>query len=123
MPISTLIPAALGYLVSAIKKSKGGQEASDELSSAIWEWVRPIFLKDDEPLEDLKKDPDNPVNQQDVGTKIQKHLDKNPEAQTSLEALLEKLEKGGEKPASVSIQQTHYGTGDNVGGDKTVYNK
>lgn len=119
MPIST----TLGYLVSAIKKSKGGQQASDELSTAIWEWVRPIFLKDDEPLEDLKKDPDNPINQQDVGTKIQKYLAKNPDAQASLEALLEKLKKAGENPAAVSIKQTHYGTGDNVGGDKTVYNK
>ena len=123
MALETVIATTIGYLVSSIKNSKGGQQAADEVSSSIWNWIRPIFLKDDEPLEDLKKEPDNPVNQQDVGTKIQKYLSKNPEAVSSLEALLEKLEKAGEKPASVSIKQTHYGKGDNVGGDKNVYKK
>lgn len=121
--IQALTSGALGYLVSAIKKSKGGQQAGDELSTAIWEWIRPIFLKDDEPLEDLKKEPDSSTNQHDVGIKIQKYLEKNPDALSPLKDLLDKLEKGGEKPASVSIIQTHSGSGDNVGGDKNVNSK
>ena len=120
MALETIIATTVGYLVSSIKKSKGGKQAGEELSTAIWQWVRPLFLKDDEPLTDLQSNPDDKDNQTQVGLKIKKHLQKNPAEQPQLEAILKALAQQGDAPAQVKITQTHYGTGDNVGGDKIV---
>ena len=120
MVLETLIGSAVGYLVSSIKKSKGGKQAGDELSTAIWEWVRPLFLKDDEPLTDLKDAPDDQDNQQRVALKIKTHIKKNPDAEGELKAILEKLQAEGEEPAQIKITQTHYSSGDNIGRDKIV---
>lgn len=121
MALETLATTALGYLISSIKKSEGGKQASKEMSTAIWEWIRPIFLKDEEPINDLKNDPDDADNQNDVATKIKKHLKKNPESQAPLEQILKELAESGEKPAPTVIQN-HYGTGDNIVGDKIINN-
>ena len=57
-------------------------------------------------------------NQQEVSIKIKKHIKNNPEEAKALEQLLEKLGNTGAIPSQ--IKQTHYGTGDNVGGDKII---
>jgi hypothetical protein len=116
----TLIASAVGYLVSSIKNNKTGQQAGEEISTAIWEWVRPIFLKDDEPLTDLQSDPDNPDNQTEVSLKIKKHLKKNPDAQTTLETIVKELKDKGKVPAQTKITQIHHGSGDNIGRDKII---
>lgn len=121
MVLETLAATTIGYLISNIQKSKGGQQAADELSTALWEWVRPIFLKDEEPIKDLKENPEDQDNQHLVALKIKQHLKKNPEDQVSLKNLLEKLEASDQSPASVKITQTHYGSGDNIGRDKVVH--
>ncbi|KAA3621835.1 MAG: hypothetical protein DWQ02_27035 [Bacteroidetes bacterium] len=90
------------------------------MSTAIWDWVRPLFLKDDEPITDLKADPDDQDNQEAVAIKVKKHLKKNPDASGDLESIIKALQEAGEEPSSVKITQIHYGTGDNVGGDKIV---
>ena len=123
MVLETLIGSAIGYLVSSVKKSKGGAQAADEMSTAIWDWIRPLFLKDekeDEALMDLKADPDDQDNQDAVAIKLKKYLKKNPEAQTVLETIIRELQEKGVEPAQVKISQTHYGTGDNIGRDKIV---
>lgn len=123
MIIETLIGTTVGYLASSIKKSKGSEHAVDEMSTAIWEWIRPLFLKEekeDEALIDLKSNPDDQDNQDAVAIKIKKYLKKNPDAQTGLEAIIKDLQDKGEEPAQVKITQTHYGTGDNIGRDKIV---
>ena len=57
-----MIAAAAGYIVNEIKKSKGAKQATDELSTGIWEWVRPIFLKDEKKL--IEKIEENPEKYQ-----------------------------------------------------------
>lgn len=123
MALETLAATAVGYLVAAIKKSKGGQQAAEELSTSVWEWMRPLFLKDEEPLNDLKQDPEDVDNQQEVQAKVKKDLKKHPERLKELELILEKLQLEGQAPATTIIQQTHSGSGDNVGGDKNIYGK
>ena len=56
----TMIAGAAGYIVNEIKKSKGAKQATDELSTGIWEWMRPIFLKDDEKLVKKVEESDEP---------------------------------------------------------------
>jgi len=116
----TLIASAVGYLVSNIKSSKTGKQAGEEMSCAIWDWVRPIFLKDDEPLTDLQSNPDDSDNQTEVGLKIKKHLKKHPDAQRELEAAIATMKAQGETPVQVKFTQYHSGTGDNIGRDKIV---
>ncbi|MDX1940178.1 MAG: hypothetical protein SFU99_06470 [Saprospiraceae bacterium] len=98
MVIETLVTTFLGYLVGNIKKSKGAEQAGDELSTALWKWIRPIFLKDEEPLKALQANPDDTANQKEVAVKIEQHLNKNPEALSQFEVLVKQLEASGEKP-------------------------
>jgi hypothetical protein len=91
MDIITLATAAVGYLISEIKGSKGVKLAGDEMSSAIWQWVRPLFLKDDTPIQDLIKDPESKLNQEEVALKIKKYLTSNPQEVETLTKMLEKV--------------------------------
>lgn len=120
MAIETLSATAIGYLLSSIKNSKGATQASDELTSSIWEFIRPIFLKDDEPIEDLKKDPESKLNQTIVSSKIQKFLEKNPNEIKNLEEILTKLKEEDVPFNGIKITQNHSGSGDNIGRDKIV---
>lgn len=124
MAIEALIASMLGYLVANIKKSKGGKKAADEMSTAIWDWVSPIFLKDnkeDEALTDLKADPDDPDNQDGARVKIKKYIKKNPSEEAKLRNLITKLEASDEQSASIKIVQNHSGTGDNIAGNQINY--
>lgn len=47
MPLATLATAAAGYILDELKSSEGAKTAGKELSSAIWQWMRPLFLKDE----------------------------------------------------------------------------
>ena len=107
MVIETMVGAALGYLVKSIKESKGAEKAADEMSTAVWEWIRPIFLtddKEDEALTDLKNEPDDADNQKMVEAMMKKYLKKNPEKAAALEAALKAEEaQTGFSPGSVNI--------------------
>lgn len=103
MDLITMATAAVGYLVSEIKNSKGGKTALDEMSSAIWQWVRPLFLKDDAPIQDLVKEPDLKLNQEEVALKIRKHLTNNPQ---EVEALAKMLEIAGGNSTGNKINMT-----------------
>ena len=120
MAISSLVLSAVSYLAGSISKSKGGKTAGDEFSEALWNWVRPIFIKDDEPLEELKAKPDDSNNQTMVALKVEKFLEKNEGEVKTLQDILAKLKGSESKKAGVNITQTHFGSGDNVGGNKIV---
>lgn len=93
MVLETLIGSTVGYLVSSIKKSKGGKQAGDEMSVAIWEWIRPIFLKevdDKEALKKLEEQPDKEENKQAVAQSLQSYLQQHPEQVAELEILVTK---------------------------------
>ena len=89
----SMIAAAAGYVVNEIKKSKGAQQASDELSTAIWEWMRPLFLKDDETLtQKIEEDPDKYQGALELA--IEKKAQNDTEFSKQLYELLEKAKKG-----------------------------
>ena len=91
MVVETLVATLMGFLIKTFKDSKVAGKAVDELSEATWNWIRPIFLKDDEPIADLKKDPEDAINQKLVEATIQKHLKNNPSELERLKALVEKI--------------------------------
>lgn len=94
MVVETLVATLMGYLIKSFKDSKIAGKALDELSEATWNWIRPVFLKDDEPLKDLQNDPDDSVNQQMVDAMIRKHLKNNPDELAGLQALVDKINAG-----------------------------
>lgn len=126
----TMIAAAAGYIINEIKNSKGLKQAKDELSTAIWEWVRPVFLEDDEKLvKDIESDPEKlrPV--------LEYHLKRKAEEDSGFDEKLAALMKEqGQKAGDIAITgdgntvyqnvqgniQHHSGSGDNVGGNKTT---
>ncbi len=116
MEPASIAAAVVAYIVSEFRNNEGLKKASNELSSAIWGWVRPLFLKDEQPLIDLKSNPSDVLNQQDVQNKIHKAIIKDPEMAQSLLDLLNHKELGN----SNIINQISTGTGDNVGGNKYV---
>lgn len=117
MDVATLSAAAVTYLISTLKKSKGFEKASEELSTAIWDWVRPIFLKDEEPLKDFENEPEIELNQKEIEVKIQKHISQNEPAKLELEEIIKMFQSKGEQ-AQIVVNQVHHGSGDNIGRDK-----
>ncbi len=113
---STMIAATAGYIVNAITTSKGAKQAKNEISLEIWNWIKPIFIKEDEKfIEDLVKDPEKmkPVLEYQIKRKTENDIDFSKQ----LLEYIKKTQANSEK-SSVVITQTHSGTGDNVGGDK-----
>ncbi len=51
---------------------------------------------------------------------IKRYLKKNPEQESTLADLIERLQQSDLQPATTQITQTHHGSGDNVGRDKIV---
>lgn len=92
--MKALVATLIGYLARTVKDSKVAEGAIDELAQATWNWIRPIFLKDDEPITDLKKDPEDTVNLQLVEATVIKHLRNNPDRIEELKALVEKINTG-----------------------------
>lgn len=91
----TVAKATAAALASIFKKHPAVEKFQNEFIQALVDWIRPLFLKDDTPLEDLKKAPDVAVNISDVATKIEKHLNNNPNEVVLLQDLLNKLEDSG----------------------------
>lgn len=46
MVLETLAATAAGYILTALVKSEGAKTAGKELSTALWQWVRPLLLED-----------------------------------------------------------------------------
>jgi len=136
---SAVIAAAAGYVVSAIKGSKGSTQAADEVSTGIWNWIRPIFIEEDKKLvEKLEENPEKFKGALEL--KIEDEAEKNEEF---AKELVERVKKAGEQGGKSnvinvtgdgnrvyqdvtgnitdnSVTQTHTGTRDNIGRDKIV---
>ncbi len=98
MDYSALAKTAASALAAIFKKHPAVEKFQSDFIQAVVDWIRPVFLKDDTPLQDLKKDPDVTVNQNDVATKIEKHLVNNPDGAATLQELLKRLAESGEIP-------------------------
>jgi len=74
-----MIAAAAGYILSEIKKTKGAKKAAKELSTATWEWIRPLFLKDDKKLVEKIENAEDPEKYRGaIELAIEKIAEKNP---------------------------------------------
>ena len=97
LEIGTLAATVVGYIIGGVKNSKGAEKASEEVSVAIWKWIRPIFLKKDEDLvEEIETNPDDKNMHTEIQNKIERLAKKDPEFAQELEQWLKKTPKGSE---------------------------
>jgi hypothetical protein len=95
MILETMAISAITYLGHSLLDSKGAKAAKDEATSALWSWVRPIFLKDEEKqqaLQQFEAEPAKAEHQQAMIQTTQQHLQAHPEQAEQLEVLLERAQ-------------------------------
>ena len=84
MDPTTLIPAIVSYFAKQIQDNKAVKDFTSDFGTATMEWIRPIFLKDDDQptktLQTLQADPGNEKNLIKVEGAIENALDENPDA-------------------------------------------
>jgi len=123
-PVTAMIGTVVGYLAKKLQDNKSVKDFFNEFTDATVAWIKPIFLKEDgEPKEELQKLEQNPGSESKqalVKAKLASELEDQPELAEQLRALYAAIQS---KPGNITqINQTHHGSGDNVGGDKKTYN-
>jgi len=88
--LETIIGAAAG----AVANTEGAKKVKKELSVAVWDYIRPIFLKDDpeegkKQLAQVEAAPDSAESQELIKSKLTEHLADNPESAKQLQQILQ----------------------------------
>ncbi|MCG8332313.1 MAG: hypothetical protein MI974_31795 [Chitinophagales bacterium] len=118
--MESLAVAAIGYIISSVKSSKGGKAASDEMSNAIWNWIKPIFIKEDKELiNQFEKNPEDKDMQTEMKLRIKRKAKNDSEFASQLSTLIERAQDAGETPTEITVNQYNI-HGDNIGRDKII---
>lgn len=107
-PVTTtaMIGTVVGYLAKTLKENKSVEDFFNDFTEATVGWIRPLFLKDDEPKEivaDLKADPDDKLNRDAVENAIAKAVRKNSDLEQHLKAIYEQLQTQATTDKSINI--------------------
>ncbi len=122
-PITTtaLISGVVGYLTKNLKENKTFTDFTKDFTSATVNWIRPLFLKDDQPkevLENLQQKPDSEARQKAAEAAIATHIEDNPTARQWLEEMYAEIqqkkqrEKSDSKGSILIIDSERVNTGD-----------
>lgn len=100
MVLEGLVAGAIGYVAKSLASSEGAKTASKEMSTAIWEWIRPLFLKEVEEeenqtkvIEQFEAAPEKTEHQKPIVAVVTKHLSEHPDKIKELQNLLLKAER------------------------------
>src|SRR6218665_855273 len=105
-PITTtaIISTIVGYLAKTLKDNKTFDDFTKDFTSATINWIRPVFLKDDntanETLVKLTNNPESESKQKIVQSTLESELEDNPEVKKYLQEMYEVIkakESKGEK--------------------------
>ena len=108
-PLTTtaMIGTLVGYLAKTLKENKSVKDFFNDFTDATVSWIRPLFLKDENQyekiIEDLMKNPDSQIKQQQVETAIASHLEDNPTNEQHLKAMYEHLQEKAKTDQSIYI--------------------
>ena len=108
-PITTtaMIGTVVGYLAKTLKENKSVKDFFSDFTGATVDWIRPIFLIDDdkpkEIIEDLKADPEEKLNADAVENAIAKALKNKPDLEQQLKAMYEQLQKKAKTDTGINI--------------------
>lgn len=120
MDALSLSVTLISYLSKSLLDTSEFKKAKDEFVKATWAWIRPIFLKDEEPLLDFEKHPENEINNHLLAAKIAKAMESDRANLSELSRLLEMYERIESDANRIVVIQKHHGTGDNIGRDKII---
>ena len=146
---ATVIAAVVGYLAKKQKENKSVADFFSDFTDASVAWLKPVFLTDEGKetiaLKKLQADPDSSTKQEVIKSIIAAELEDQPEAAAHLQEMAEVIREKDpqlftQNTATVtgdnnkvyqdinnsqitdnSTNQTHSGTGDNVGGNKYIF--
>lgn len=129
-PITTtaMISTVVGYLAKKLKDTKSVQDFFKDFTDATVQWVRPLFLKDENRnekiIEDLLKNPESDNKKGQVAMAIASHLEDNPNHEIHLQAMYDTLLKKVGNGDSINItNSTNVNTGTiHAGGSVTFGN-
>lgn len=102
-PVTTtaMIATVVGYLAKTLKDEKPIQSFFSEFTEATVNWIKPLFIKDDEPtdvLKNLQEDPADDLNQSDAQNAITRNVRKTDNGEQLLQqmyaAILQKQQAG-----------------------------
>lgn len=108
-PITTtaMIGTVVGYLTKMLKEQKSVKDFFNDFTDATVQWIRPLFLKEENQyekiIEDLMKNPDSQIKQQQVATAIESHLEDSPSDAQQLKAMYEQLQAKATTDKSINI--------------------
>ena len=104
---TAMIGTVAGYLVKTLKENKSIKDFFNDFTDATVNWMRPVFLKDENQyekiIEDLIKNPDSPAKKQIVESTIASHLEDNPSEEHQLKAMYEQLQAKATTDKSIII--------------------
>jgi len=96
-PVTSLISAAVSYMVETISGAKSFKDFIEDFSNATIDWIRPIFLTDEEKpkevLADLQKEPNDKLNIQAAENAIAKAIRDEPSLEIKLRDLVNEMQK------------------------------
>lgn len=104
-------------IITRLMSSKIGGSAINELSEATWQWIRPVFLKDDPDfVNELENNPNDTDLKAELKGKINRKLKSDSDFLEKASTFAKSLNNSKETRKNISINQenTH---GDNVIGD------
>ncbi|MDZ4786363.1 MAG: hypothetical protein SGJ02_09845 [bacterium] len=82
----------VSYLGKSLAGSGELKRFIADFTDATVRWVRPLFLKDDEPLKQFEKLPLDELNQSEMAIKIAKELRQNASMKEGILSLFNKIE-------------------------------
>lgn len=104
-----MVGAVVGYLAHKLKDNKSVHDFLGDFAKATVDWIRPLFLTDDEKpkeiIQDLQNDPEEKLNTDAVENAIAKALKKEPSLEEQLRAMYETIQ--AKAAAGQTIAITH----------------
>ncbi|MEI6139219.1 MAG: hypothetical protein WCP85_08140 [Mariniphaga sp.] len=95
--ISTIVTAALGYILKGASQSKVAETAKEELLGGFWKWVRPWFIRD---VLEVEEKPDTAETETKTGKKLLE-LIKDEKFFDELARRVTELQKAGIKEKNI----------------------
>ena len=92
---TTMINTIVSHLAKNLKSNSSVQSFLGEFTESAVNWIRPIFLKEDNEYEkviaDLLRNPDSAPKKNQVSSAIASHIEDNPNDTESLKEMYQKL--------------------------------
>lgn len=94
----------IDFLSKSIAESETGKKAKSELIEATWNWLRPLFLKDDKDLAELKEKLLDPQIQYKAKESITKSLQDSEKLRSELSELVTKIQTEQVKELGLNVE-------------------